>query len=97
MAIASYVVNPAPAIMYLSFAARVAENAFNHTGLENRLVNILCLKALPFRAPASFHDAHHKFSNHPRNARNYGETFWIWDRIFNTVNPIVGRPQGAKL
>jgi sterol desaturase/sphingolipid hydroxylase (fatty acid hydroxylase superfamily) len=97
MAFSAMLVHPAPAVMYLAFASRVAENAFNHSGLDHWLVDLLTLKALPFRAPASFHDAHHKFSNHPRNARNYGETFWIWDRVFNTVNPIVGRPQGSKV
>lgn len=57
----------------------------------------MTLKVLPFRAPIAFHDAHHKFSNHPRNARNYGEAFWLWDWAFGTLNGRAGRRQGAKL
>lgn len=96
MALAAVILRPAPAILYLSFAARVAENAFNHSGIDHWLVDLVCLKTLPFRVSASWHDAHHKFCNHPRNARNYAESWVIWDWVFGTVQPRSGRPQGAK-
>jgi hypothetical protein len=60
MALAALLVRPAPAILYLSFAARVAENAINHSGLDSWAVDLFTLKLLPFRAPSAFHDAHHK-------------------------------------
>lgn len=43
------------------------------------------LQALPFRASVAHHDAHHKYSSHPHNAKNYAESFWIWDAMFNTL------------
>ncbi len=53
-------------------------------------------QVLPFRAPISLHDAHHKYSNHHLNAKNYGETFWIWDAIFGTLSPLSGFAQAGK-
>lgn len=37
-----------------------AENGLNHSGLDSWLLDMVTLKLLPFRAPAAFHDAHHK-------------------------------------
>jgi sterol desaturase/sphingolipid hydroxylase (fatty acid hydroxylase superfamily) len=97
MALAALLVRPAPAILYLAFAARVAENAINHTGLDSWVIDLFTLKLLPFRAPSAFHDAHHKYSNHARNAKNYGETFWVWDWLFGTTSSLHGTAQGGKL
>ncbi|GBF93801.1 hypothetical protein Rsub_06133 [Raphidocelis subcapitata] len=94
MALATLLIRPAPAILYISFGLRVAENALNHSGLDSRLLDFFTLKSLPFRAAAAHHDAHHKYCNHPKNARNYGETFYIWDVMFGTVNPRHGTRQG---
>ncbi|KAI8469562.1 MAG: fatty acid hydroxylase superfamily-domain-containing protein [Monoraphidium minutum] len=94
-AIAALIVKPAPAVLYAFLAARIAENALNHSGLDSRLLDLLTLKALPLRAAASFHDAHHKFCNHPRGARNYAESFWVFDWAFGTLSPLCGVAAGA--
>jgi hypothetical protein len=60
MALAAAAARPCPAALCAFFFYRVAENTLNHSGLDSRLLDALCLKALPFRAPAAFHDAHHR-------------------------------------
>eukprot|EP00775_Hariotina_reticulata_P010762 gene10762-10918_t len=95
LALAAVVVRPNPVILYLFLAARLAENAINHSGFDSWLVNLLTLKLLPFRALPAFHDAHHKYSNHALNAKNYGESFWVWDAVFGTSSLLVGhKPSG---
>jgi sterol desaturase/sphingolipid hydroxylase (fatty acid hydroxylase superfamily) len=94
MALAAALVRPPPGVLCLAFATRVAENAANHSGLASPLLDLAFLKCLPLRAPVSWHDAHHKYCNHPRNARNYAESFVVWDWLFGTVNPRAGTPQG---
>jgi sterol desaturase/sphingolipid hydroxylase (fatty acid hydroxylase superfamily) len=94
LALAAVVVCPAPIILYLFLGARLAENAINHSGMDSWLVDLVTLKLLPFRALPSFHDAHHKYSNHALNAKNYGESFWVWDVMFGTSSALVGhRPK----
>lgn len=51
------------------------------------------VQVLPFRASIAHHDAHHKYSNHHSNAKNYGETFWVWDALFGTSSPLSGCAQ----
>eukprot|EP00878_Enallax_costatus_P043042 GHUV01050652.1.p2 GENE.GHUV01050652.1~~GHUV01050652.1.p2 ORF type:complete len:104 (+),score=4.89 GHUV01050652.1:360-671(+) len=68
-----------------------AENGLNHSGLDSWLLDLVTLKSLTFRAPASFHDAHHKFSNHAHNAKNYGESLWLWDWMFGTTSLLTGK------
>ena len=94
MALAAAVARPCPAALYAFFFARVAENTLNHSGLDSPLLDALCLKALPFRVSAAFHDSHHRFSNHAKNARNYAESFWVFDWAFGTLSPLAGFPQG---
>ena len=65
--------------------------------------NLLFLKMLPFRASVAVHDAHHKYSNYPKNAKNFGENFWLpgyaWEDIPSDVmaggNPCFGGEQFA--
>eukprot|EP00882_Tetradesmus_deserticola_P006260 GHRQ01006588.1.p1 GENE.GHRQ01006588.1~~GHRQ01006588.1.p1 ORF type:complete len:296 (+),score=89.45 GHRQ01006588.1:766-1653(+) len=90
-AFAALVVRPAPGVLYLYIAARIAENALNHSGIDSPLLDLLTLKRLPLRAPAAFHDAHHKYCNHAHKASNYGESFWLWDWAFGTLCPLSGR------
>lgn len=47
-------------------------------------LTLITLKNFSFRAPSSHHDFHHKYSNYTQNAKNFGEYFVIWDRIFGT-------------
>jgi sterol desaturase/sphingolipid hydroxylase (fatty acid hydroxylase superfamily) len=54
-----------------------------------------CLQVLPFRASIGHHDAHHKYSNHALRAKNYGETFWIWDALIGTRSPLHGCAQAT--
>lgn len=66
-------------------AARPRAAPQNHCGLESGLLTLLSLKWLPGRASAGFHDYHHRNSNYARNAKNYGENFWLWDHAFGTL------------
>lgn len=74
----------------LSFSAyclvRVGQNTLNHCGMESPLLSLLALRFVPGRASAAFHDHHHRHSNYSRNAKNYGENFWIWDAAFGTAS-----------
>jgi sterol desaturase/sphingolipid hydroxylase (fatty acid hydroxylase superfamily) len=90
-AVAALVVRPDPGVLYIYIAARIAENALNHSGMDSPLLDLLTLKTLPFRAPAAFHDAHHKYCNHAYKASNYGESFWLWDWAFGTLCPLSGQ------
>lgn len=54
------------------------------------------LQVLPLRASIAHHDAHHKYSNHHLNAKNYGETFWIWDAMFGTQSTLSGHAPAAQ-
>jgi sterol desaturase/sphingolipid hydroxylase (fatty acid hydroxylase superfamily) len=58
---------------------------------------ICALQVLPLRASISHHDSHHKYSNHHLNAKNYGETFWIWDAMFGTLSALKGRAPASQL
>jgi len=84
--LAALLVRPHPITFYTFVVQRVSENCFNHSGLDSTLANILFLKCLPFRAAVAHHDAHHRFSNYSRNAKNYGEAFWVWDWLFGTLS-----------
>jgi sterol desaturase/sphingolipid hydroxylase (fatty acid hydroxylase superfamily) len=90
-AVAALVVRPDPGVLYIYIAARIAENALNHSGIDSLLLDLVTLKTLPFRARAAFHDAHHKYCNHAYKASNYGESFWLWDWAFGTLCPLSGR------
>lgn len=79
------IVRPHPLTMYAHFAFRIFENAVNHSGLDWLPLNILSLKVLPFRASVAHHDAHHRYSHYGKNAKNYGEFFWVWDWVFGTL------------
>ena len=85
MLFALVLVRPHPLVAYLYVMCRIAENVLHHSGLDSGLLNALFLKFLPGRACVAHHDAHHKFSNYSRNAKNYGENFWIWDYLFGTL------------
>ena len=63
---------------------------------EKPLRNLLFLKFLPFRAGVAVHDAHHRYSNYPKNAKNFGENFWLWDWAFGTLGK-VGSSKPSKL
>jgi len=83
---ACIIVKPAALTFYAFVMQRVAENCFNHSGLDSSLADLLFLKSLPGRASVGHHDAHHRFSNYNRNAKNYGEAFWVWDWAFGTLS-----------
>lgn len=61
MMLAILLVRPDLFTMYLYIALRVGENAFNHSGIDNPIINIITLKFLPLRASIAHHDSHHKF------------------------------------
>lgn len=83
--VAAILVQPHPVTFYVFVVQRVAENCFNHSGLNSTVADALFLKSLPLRASVAHHDAHHHFSNYSRNAKNYGEAFWLWDWLFGTL------------
>ena len=53
--------------------------AFNHCGLDCWWLDILTLKCLPLRTGNGHHDAHHQYENCGTGAKNFADTFWIWD------------------
>ena len=83
---ACLIIRPHPVTYSIFAGLRVAENVINHTGLDSSLMNILTLKCLPLRASIAHHDAHHRFSNYSRNAKNYAESFWVFDWMFGTLS-----------
>ncbi len=87
MMIASMIVQAHPVSFVIYVLTRVGENTFNHCGYDNWLINLLTLKFLPGKAGVKHHDEHHHFSNYSRNAKNYAESFIIWDWLFGTLRP----------
>lgn len=78
MILAALIVAPHPLSCYAYFAERVAENVFNHSGLEDgSFFDVLFLKfELLGRAKASHHDSHHKFGGrNTSRPMNLGEGF----------------------
>mmetsp|Transcript_30462 Transcript_30462/g.59525 ORF Transcript_30462/g.59525 Transcript_30462/m.59525 type:complete len:273 (+) Transcript_30462:13-831(+) len=82
--LAGVVVRPHPVTLWTFIFCRVAENVSNHSGIDTWWFNLMTLKALPLRASVRHHDSHHKYSNYSKNAKNYGESFWVWDYLFGT-------------
>lgn len=89
-------VKPHPYALYAYVCARVADNTVNHCGLNSPFINALFLKYLPFRGTVGHHDAHHRFSNYSKNAKNYGEFFWLWDWIFGTFTDVATLTQSKN-
>jgi len=84
--LSALVVRPHPLAMYAFVAQRVAENVVNHSGMDHWLIKLIFLKFERLgRAGTAHHDSHHRFSNHAKNAKNFGEHFWIWDWAFGTL------------
>ena len=83
---ACLLIRPHPVTYWVFTMLRIAENVVNHSGLDCTLLNVVTLKCLPLRAAVAHHDAHHRFSNYSRNAKNYGEAFWVWDWLFGTLS-----------
>lgn len=54
------------------------------------VLGVHCLQMLPLRAPIAHHDAHHKYSNHAKGAKNYAESFTVWDTLFGTTSKLAG-------
>lgn len=88
LVLAAAVCRPGYQLFSLFVFARVVENTMSHSGLNDSLVDILTLRCLPGRAKIAHHDAHHKFSNY-QLAKNFGESFWIWDYAFGTMSNTV--------
>ena len=61
MMLAMLIVRPDLFTTYLYIALRVGENAVNHSGIDNPIINFITLKSFPFRASVAHHDSHHKF------------------------------------
>lgn len=111
--LAAWLVHPHPFVLYVYVALRLADNALNHSGIDlknihsdtsksswmrrNLLLDILSCRFLPFRSSIQHHDAHHKYSNYGRNAKNYGEFFWLWDFLFGTLSKTSSISQSATI
>ena len=86
VAILMVTVRPHPLTLYFYIICRISESVWNHSGIDHQIVDIITLKFLPLRAPIAHHDAHHKYSSYSKNAKNFGECFWIWDYAFGTYS-----------
>jgi len=86
MMIAAVCVQPHPITFTLYVFSRVFQNTVNHSGMDHPFLNLICLRyTILGRAKVKHHDLHHRFSNYARNAKNYGEMFWVWDWMFGTL------------
>lgn len=84
--LAAAAVQPHPVTFWFFVALRVAENVLNHSGLRGEAIDAITLKCLPLRAKVAHHDAHHRYGvRNFATAKNYGETFWVWDWAFGTL------------
>eukprot|EP00438_Fugacium_kawagutii_P012455 Skav232883 [mRNA] locus=scaffold1432:224726:226042:- [translate_table: standard] len=75
--------SPHPLTFYAYMCASVAENVVNHSGLDHWFTQLG--EAGGERPGVGVHDAHHKYSNYAKNAKNFGENFWLWDWAFGTL------------
>jgi hypothetical protein len=76
-----------PLSVYAVVAVLVATNYYalvDHSGVRAR-------SWLPFIAPAQFHDDHHAHFH-----VNYGQSFFLWDRVFGTMRR-KGRKYGVEV
>lgn len=78
------IVQPHPITYSLYVAFHLSNNAWNHSGLDSWLIDLMSLKFLPLRCRNTLHDAHHRFSGF-QTGKNYGEMFWLWDWVFGTL------------
>jgi len=79
------IVRPHLFCFYLYIFLRIGENVVNHSGINHPLLNLICMKYdFLGRASIAHHDSHHKYSNHPKGAKNYAENFYFWDVLFGT-------------
>ena len=78
------VVRPHPLTYYVYVCCHLANNVFNHSGIDAWWFDLLTLKFLPVRCKNSHHDAHHRFTR-DKGSKNFGEMFWIWDYVFQTL------------
>ena len=84
--LAAAVAQPHPVTFWAFVWLRVTENVLNHSGLRGGIIDVLTLKCLPLRAKVAHHDAHHKYgARNAKHAKNFGETFWVWDWAFGTL------------
>jgi len=83
--VAAILVQPHPLSYYLYSCTQTCEHVMNHSGLDDNLIDLLTLKFLPLRGNIAHHDYHHKFCGYAGRAKNFGETFWVWDWLFGTL------------
>ena len=83
--VATAVVRPHWLTFCVYTGVRIAENVCNHSGLDERFVDVVTLRVLPGRARMKHHDHHHQFSNYGPSAKNFGEMFWVWDWMHGTL------------
>jgi len=79
------VVRPHPLSYYAYVSFHLANNVFNHSGIDAWWFDLITLKFLPLRSKNSHHDAHHRFTNFGSNAKNFAEMFIVWDILFGTL------------
>ncbi|KAJ9466102.1 Methylsterol monooxygenase 2-2 [Diplonema papillatum] len=82
-----------PVTCWAYIMIRVSENVSNHSGIEAWWLDLATLKCLPLRAGTRHHDSHHRFSGYAGDAKNYGETFWVWDTVFGTYGSVANPPK----
>jgi len=78
------ITRPHPMVFSCYTFCSISHIVLNHSGLDNRIVNAITLRILPFRVSIRHHDEHHKYSNYGKNAKNCGEFWTIWDIMFST-------------
>ena len=80
--LSALIVKPHPVTLYCYYSFHIFNNVLNHSGIDVWWFDCITLKILPLRSKNKMHDAHHRFSlsgTHAKNAKNYGEMYWLWD------------------
>lgn len=78
-------VRPHPITFWVYVCLHIGNNILNHSGIDAWWFDLLTLKCLPLRSKNSHHDAHHRYSNYGKGAKNYAEAFIVWDWMFGTL------------
>jgi len=88
-----FLVGPHPFLFYAFVMFRMSESVANHSGVsEQSWLSFIFAKSPLFhylgRASFEHHDQHHRMSNRSKHAKNFAETFWIFDYMFGTLSRV---------
>ena len=86
-------VRPHPFLFYAFVIFRISESVANHSGVSaSSWLSFIFAKSPLFyylgRASFEHHDQHHRMGNRSKHAKNFAESFWIFDYLFGTLSRV---------